>query len=371
MAFLQLNNIRKSWSTKIALDGVSFSAAEGEFIALLGPSGCGKTTLLRTIAGLEQADSGTISIKQREVNTLPPCERQLSMVFQNYALFPHLTVRENLLFGVKARGENKRDFATRLAEICQLMDLTPLLDRRPSQLSGGQQQRVALGRAIIARHKLCLMDEPLSNLDAKLRQTMRREIRTLQKNLQLTMLYVTHDQTEAMSMADHIVLLNDGRIEQTGTPNELYNQPASIFVAQFIGSPSMNIIPLLFDGVSHTLGYYKLVTDSVAKPLSLGLRAESISITAVNDGKITASILNHEYMGADTLILCKPDMINQADNTNNIITVKIPGMRHFIEGSKVGLNWPDTMQYLFFTNDGQRCYAQETEFQPIVRRLAT
>lgn len=242
MSYLSLHHIHKAWGSKTALNNISFEVAEGDFIALLGPSGCGKSTMLRTIAGLESADSGAICFQQTDVTALPPSQRKLSMVFQSYALFPHLNVRENLLFGLRARGEDKRHFPARLADVSRLMELEPLLDRLPSQLSGGQQQRVALGRAVIANNKLCLMDEPLSNLDAKLRQSMRREIRAIQKKLGLTMLYVTHDQTEAMSMADKIILLNDGAIEQHDTPDNLYNNPASIFAAQFIGAPPMNII---------------------------------------------------------------------------------------------------------------------------------
>ncbi len=352
MSFLSLHNIGKVWGTKTALNDISFDVQEGEFIALLGPSGCGKSTMLRTIAGLEFADSGSIYLQQRDVTQLSPSQRKLSMVFQSYALFPHLKVRENLLFGLKARGEDKQQFARRLDEVAKLMELETLLDRLPSQLSGGQQQRVALGRAVIANNKLCLMDEPLSNLDAKLRQSMRREIRALQKKLGLTMIYVTHDQTEAMSMADKIILLNDGRIEQQDTPDNLYNNPETIFAAQFIGAPPMNILPLTQRGASHYLGELSLpvVHSYPTSSLCLGLRAEDIQLCAAEDTGLKGEVVSYEYMGSDTLVVCK---IAQCEA---LLTVKIPGMRHLTEGSSVGLSWPTSAQYFFATATGKRCY---------------
>ncbi len=351
MSHLSLHHITKRWGEKIALDDISFTAQEGSFVALLGPSGCGKSTLLRTIAGLETADHGSIHFKHVDITDLPPSQRKLSMVFQSYALFPHLNVRENLLFGLKARKEDKQTFAARLDEVSKLMELDTLLARLPSQLSGGQQQRVALGRAVIANNNLCLMDEPLSNLDAKLRQSMRREIRALQKKLGLTMLYVTHDQTEAMSMADSIILLNDGRIEQHGTPNELYNHPASIFAAQFIGAPPMNILPLQRQGAYHFLSH---LTSPVAEQqgeeaLSLGLRAEDIQLIAAEQAALTAHVISYEYMGADTLLAC------QLAGFAEPLTVKVPGMQHFSDGSVVGLQWSAARQYLFSSSSGQRC----------------
>ncbi|EIC85277.1 ABC transporter ATP-binding protein [Serratia sp. M24T3] len=351
MSFLSLHNIGKRWGTKTALGDISFEVQEGEFVALLGPSGCGKSTMLRTIAGLESADSGSIHLQQRDVTRLSPSQRKLSMVFQSYALFPHLNVRENLLFGLKARGENKQLFARRLEEVAKLMELETLLDRLPSQLSGGQQQRVALGRAVIANNKLCLMDEPLSNLDAKLRQSMRREIRALQKKLGLTMIYVTHDQTEAMSMADKIILLNDGRIEQQDTPDNLYNNPQTVFAAQFIGAPPMNILPLERRGVGHYLSDLgtPLVQNYLASTLSLGLRAEDIQLCAPENAELKAEVKSYEYMGSDTLVVCQMAQSQQS------LTVKIPGMRHLSEGCVVGLHWPTSAQYFFSTANGKRC----------------
>ncbi|MDI9275705.1 ABC transporter ATP-binding protein [Pantoea sp. EABMAA-21] len=357
MSHLSLHHITKAWGDKIALNDITFDAAEGSFVALLGPSGCGKSTLLRTIAGLETADRGEIHFKHDEITHLPPSQRKLSMVFQSYALFPHLNVRENLLFGLKARGEDKQTFTARLDDVSKLMELDKLLDRLPSQLSGGQQQRVALGRAVIANNNLCLMDEPLSNLDAKLRQSMRREIRALQKKLGLTMLYVTHDQTEAMSMADSIILLNDGHIEQQGTPNDLYNNPATVFAAQFIGAPPMNILPLHNKENRHYLSHLPAPVveqcDEVA--LSLGLRAEDIQLISPEHAALKARVISYEYMGADTLLVC------QLAGLSDAITVKVPGMQHFVEDSQVGLQWSATRQYLFSTTTGKRCLSAEQQ----------
>src|SRR6187401_1351765 len=242
MAEVRLAGITKTWGSSAAVENVSFSAPDGHLVALLGPSGCGKSTTLRLIAGLETATAGMISIAGRDVTALPPAKRGVSMVFQNYALFPHLSVAENILFGLKVRDVPRAERDARLKRAAGILGLDALLERKPSQLSGGQQQRVALGRAIVAETKVCLMDEPLSNLDAQLRQEMRREIRALQLKLGITMVYVTHDQTEAMSMADQVVLLNAGRIEQDAPPAELYARPASVFAARFIGTPPMNIV---------------------------------------------------------------------------------------------------------------------------------
>jgi indole-3-glycerol phosphate synthase/ABC-type proline/glycine betaine transport system ATPase subunit len=241
LSAIAAENLSKHWTTADgnvrAVDEVSFEFDEGTLNVLLGPSGCGKSTTLRLIAGLERADTGRIRIAGRDVTHLPPSQRNIAMVFQSYALFPHLTVSENIIFGLKVRKVASTDVMTRLKKVAELLGLEKLLDRKPSQLSGGQQQRVALGRAIIAEAPVCLMDEPLSNLDAQLRQEMRAEIRNLQRQLGITMVYVTHDQVEAMSMADRVVLLDKGRIEQNATPVELYESPANTFVARFIGTP--------------------------------------------------------------------------------------------------------------------------------------
>src|SRR3954451_7596570 len=271
MAEVRLVGIAKTWDSSIALENISFSAPDGHLVALLGPSGCGKSTTLRLIAGLEAVTAGSISIAGRDVTALPPAKRGVSMVFQNYALFPHLSVAENILFGLKVRNVPRVERDARLKRAAGILGLEALLERKPSQLSGGQQQRVALGRAIVAETRVCLMDEPLSNLDAQLRVEMRREIRALQHRLGMTMLYVTHDQIEAMTMADQVVLMRNGRIEQDAAPSALYERPATIFAASFVGTPPMNVIPAA------------LVPGTLASPpdgrarelLAIGIRPEN------------------------------------------------------------------------------------------------
>jgi sn-glycerol 3-phosphate transport system ATP-binding protein len=299
MAAVELRELTKSWGGTPAIDAVSFSAPTGRLVALLGPSGCGKSTTLRLIAGLESANGGTIRIANREVTDLPPAKRGVSMVFQNYALFPHLSVAENIVFGLKVRDVPRAEREARLKRAAGILGLEKLLERKPSQLSGGQQQRVALGRAIVAETPVCLMDEPLSNLDAQLRVEMRREIRALQRRLGMTMLYVTHDQVEAMTMADQVVLMRNGRIEQNAPPAELYERPASIFTARFVGTPPMNVIPAAAVAgaapalVAHAPGGHDL------GGLAMGVRAEAARLT---DAGVPASVVAVEYLGADTLL---------------------------------------------------------------------
>ena len=241
MATVRLDNIRKVYDNgKVAVAGASFTVADGELLVLVGPSGCGKTTLLRAIAGLENVTSGTIGIDGRTVNDLAPRERDIAMVFQNYALYPHMTVAGNLAFGLKLRGHARAEIEKRVADAARMLGLEDLLQARPRQLSGGQRQRVALGRALVREPKVFLLDEPLSNLDAKLRAAMRVEIARLHHRLGATMIYVTHDQIEAMTLGQRIVVLNDGEVQQIDTPMRLYEQPANLFVAGFLGSPAMN-----------------------------------------------------------------------------------------------------------------------------------
>jgi sn-glycerol 3-phosphate transport system ATP-binding protein len=308
MSAIVARGLAKHWTTAEgsvrAVDDVSFAFDPGTLNVLLGPSGCGKSTTLRLLAGLEAADAGRVEIDGRDVTGLTPSARNISMVFQSYALFPHLDVAENIVFGLRVRKVAAAERDARLAKVAQLLGLAPYLARKPSQLSGGQQQRVALGRAIIAETPVCLMDEPLSNLDAQLRAEMRQEIRALQTRLRITMVYVTHDQVEAMSMADRVVLLDKGRIEQDGTPAELYEAPANVFVARFIGTPPMNLLPL----VAGRGGAVVAGTDGpVMMPAAcaggmLGVRPEHIAI-AFEDG-LRAGVANVEYLGADSLVTC-------------------------------------------------------------------
>jgi len=242
MASVSFQNVQKSFGATKVIHGVGFDIQDGEFMVLVGPSGCGKSTLLRTLAGLEEITGGTIAIDGHVVNDMESKDRDIAMVFQSYALYPHMTVRENMGFSLRLRRADQKVTAERVAQAAKILNLEPYLERYPKELSGGQRQRVAMGRAIVRDPKVFLFDEPLSNLDAKLRVAMRAEIKALHQRLKTTTVYVTHDQIEAMTMADRIVVMHDGRIEQIGTPLELYDRPANLFVAQFIGSPAMNVV---------------------------------------------------------------------------------------------------------------------------------
>src|SRR5690606_11616686 len=273
----------------------------------------------------------------RDVTRLPPAKRRISMVFQSYALFPHLSVRENILFGVKVRREPTSSRTARLARVSELLGLSALLDRKPSQLSGGQQQRVALGRAIIAETPVCLMDEPLSNLDAKLRQEMRREIRALQRKLGMTMVYVTHDQTEAMSMADQVVLLDAGRVVQDAPPAELYAHPATVFAARFIGTPPMNVLPL------------GLVDADAPRGVLVGVRPEHVSLA--RGGRLRTVVQSAEYFGADTIVTCS---LPGAGPDVDTVAARVPGRLSVAAGEGVWLDWNDEDQHFFDAASGRR-----------------
>lgn len=285
MGSLALKNITKSFGQVDVIKGVDLEVQDGELVIFVGPSGCGKSTLLRIIAGLEDASGGHVEIDGAEVNTTPPSKRGIAMVFQTYALYPHLTVRDNMSLGLKQAKHPAAHIAERVDFASKMLSLEPYLDRRPAELSGGQRQRVAIGRAVVRKPKLFLFDEPLSNLDAALRVNTRLEIARLHRELGATMVYVTHDQTEAMTLADRIVVLNAGRIEQVGTPMELYNDPANLFVAGFIGSPQMNFIEAA-----------RLGRDDAK---TIGIRPEHISIVA-EGGDIEGRVSHIEHLGADT-----------------------------------------------------------------------
>jgi sn-glycerol 3-phosphate transport system ATP-binding protein len=308
-------------------------------LVLLGPSGCGKSTTLRLIAGLEQVSGGRVLIGGEDVTDRPPARRRLSMVFQSYALFPHLTVAENIVFGLRVRRVPAAERRARLTRVADLLGLDGLLARKPSQLSGGQQQRVALGRAIIAETAVCLMDEPLSNLDAQLRLEMRREIRSLQQKLGITMVYVTHDQTEAMSMADQVILLREGRVEQDASPAELYARPATIFAARFIGTPPMNILTLA-DGaggavIAGTQG--PVVLPGRGAGLSLGVRPEDIRLAP--EGGLRATVAAVEYLGADSILSCAIG--------GQGLAVRAPGRVDLAPGAPVHLAWNKDATHVF------------------------
>jgi sn-glycerol 3-phosphate transport system ATP-binding protein len=339
MSDIVLDNITKQFGTAApAVQNISFTVEAGTFTVLLGPSGCGKSTTLRMIAGLDTPTSGRIRIGGKDVTDLPPARRKIAMVFQSYALFPHLSVRENILFGLRVRKEPASQFKPRLAKVASLLGLEALLDRKPSQLSGGQQQRVALGRAVISEAPVCLMDEPLSNLDAQLRHEMRREIRALQQKLGITMVYVTHDQTEAMSMADRVVLLNGGHIEQNDTPDRLYGTPSTEFSARFIGTPPMNVLTL--DPQTRQLGRVAggALTDVPEQAAKLGIRPEHIQITAT-DG-LPAVVEAVEYFGADSIVACTL-------GANTGVAVRVAGHLRAAPGEKIALRWDAAHQHFF------------------------
>jgi multiple sugar transport system ATP-binding protein len=288
MASVTLSGVRKSFGSTEVLHGVDVGVEDGEFCVLVGPSGCGKSTLLRMIAGLEEISAGRIAIGERVVNGVAPKERDIAMVFQNYALYPHMTVYDNMAFSLKLAGESREETRVRVEEAALILGLMEYLRRYPRQLSGGQRQRVAMGRAIVRKPQVFLFDEPLSNLDAKLRVSMRTEIKALHQRLKTTSVYVTHDQIEAMTMADRIVVMNAGRVEQAGSPLELYDDPSNLFVAGFIGSPAMNFVPERRNG----------------RDVLLGVRPEHLDIAG--DG-LRAEVIVVEPTGADTQIFCKVD----------------------------------------------------------------
>ncbi len=290
---VRLRDLAKTFGAASVLDRLNLDVSGGDFTVLLGGSGCGKTTCLRLIAGLETPDSGRIVIGDRDVTDLRPAARGVAMVFQSYALFPHLSAGENIVFGLRARRVARAERDRRLARAADILGLTGLLDRKPGQLSGGQQQRVALGRTIVNEAPVCLMDEPLSNLDAQLRAEMRRELVSLQRRLGLTMVLVTHDQAEAMSMADRVVVMRAGRVEQAGPPAEIYDRPATTFVAGFIGAPPMNLLPLeQLDG---------LTPPGVS--LIAGVRPEDLTLAWPSAPLVLELLVSHrEYLGGDTVL---------------------------------------------------------------------
>ena len=314
---------------------------------LVGPSGCGKSTLLRIIAGLEKISSGTLMLDGKIANEMPPKDRNLSMVFQNYALYPHMTVRDNILFGLDVRKVPKSEQKERLAEAAEMLGLTEYLSRKPRELSGGQRQRVALARSVCSHSPICLMDEPLSNLDAKLRGHMRTEIRRIQRQLGLTVIYVTHDQVEAMTMGDRIMVLHDGKVQQTGTPLELYNAPANTFVAGFIGSPQMNIAEAELSGSTLVLNHSLAVplTESERRSLpegsrwNIGVRPEQIELAAPGSAAAcTATLCSTEMMGNETQVLFSVGA--------HTFTARWPG-QYLLEGGRAirVLLSPDTFHF--------------------------
>jgi sn-glycerol 3-phosphate transport system ATP-binding protein len=326
-SFVVLKDVAKRWNGQLGVEGISLEIPEGSFTALLGPSGCGKSTTLRLLAGLELPDEGQIFIDGKDVTTSAASDRNLSMVFQSYALFPHLSVVENVVFGLKVRRVPKKERQEKLHRALEITGLLGYENRKPGELSGGQRQRVALARAIVAGQRLCLMDEPLSNLDAKLRNSVRKDIKKLQRDLGITVVYVTHDQTEAMSMADTVVLMRDGHIQQVGTPENLYNSPNNTFVAEFVGAPPMALI-----GTDALSGFEHGKT--------IGVRAENIKIVPKGEGRLSCTVNESEFLGSETLI-----GLNHVDAAG--LCVLKPGLSMMSEGDQIDITFSDEHLYVF------------------------
>ena len=349
MANLILRNVSKAFGTTDVIKSVNLEVSHGEFVVFVGPSGCGKSTLLRLITGLEEVTDGQIIIEDRDVTYLKPSKREVAMVFQSYALFPHLSVAENIGFGLKLSKVPKDEISARVNEVASILRVENLLARKPRQLSGGQRQRVAIGRSIIRQPKVFLFDEPLSNLDAALRVVMRIEITRLHQNLGATMIYVTHDQTEAMTLADRIVVLNEGRIEQVGSPLKLYENPINRFVAGFIGSPAMNFIKGTIDTDDNKaiarLGPYAM---EVSKPtlkqgmeIEVGIRPEHIAIVSPEEGTLTAAVEIIEKLGVESMLYLKTDA------SEDLLTVRTDPKHTIRTGDRLGLKLPESELHFF------------------------
>jgi len=351
MAEVSLSNVTKHFGAVSIIKGIDLEIADGEFCVFVGPSGCGKSTLLRMVAGLEDISSGQLRIGGRDMTRVGPSDRGVAMVFQSYALYPHMTVAENVGFGLRMTGHDKADIAARTATAAKMLQLDQLLDRKPGQLSGGQRQRVAIGRAIVRNPEVFLFDEPLSNLDAALRVQMRGEISRLHKDIGATMIYVTHDQVEAMTMADKIVVLSAGRIEQVGSPLELYHRPRNLFVAGFIGSPKMNFLSVetrpAADGIEVTLpggALLKLAGKlASAGKMTLGLRPEHASATGAGDAVLPARVQLAEHLGSETLFF-----VTLANGSE--MAVKADGLAPERPGDTLQIGFPARACHLFDAN---------------------
>jgi multiple sugar transport system ATP-binding protein len=348
---LQLRSVSKAFKSTVVLEAVDLEVGTQEFIAFLGPSGSGKTTLLRIIAGLETADSGEVILDERQIDTLPPGDRNVAMVFQSYALYPHMSVRENMAFGLRNAGVDKAEIEALIADAARVLEIEPLLDRKPAQLSGGQRQRVAIGRAIVKKPRLFLLDEPLSNLDAALRLRTRVELAQLRSRVEAGVIMVTHDQAEAMTLADRIVVFNDRRIQQVAAPMEIYLRPANKFVAQFVGSPAMSILPArLADGGEHaavTLGSGARIETRVPRAalpstasLEIGLRTEHVQVSDGAVGDLQAEVLLVERLGERSLVYARL-------GDGGEITAEDKGTSRLKAGDRVALSIDGAAAHLF------------------------
>ncbi|UEM19719.1 sn-glycerol-3-phosphate import ATP-binding protein UgpC [Skermanella mucosa] len=358
MAEVGIRGVRKTYAGGFeAIKGIDCAVGDGEFLVMLGPSGCGKSTLLRMVAGLETISAGEVSIGGRVVNDLEPKDRDIAMVFQNYALYPHMTVYDNMAYGLKIRGMSKSEIEERVHKAADILELRPFLDRRPRQLSGGQRQRVAMGRAIVREPKVFLFDEPLSNLDAKLRTQMRVEINRLQDRLGITSLYVTHDQVEAMTLADRMMVMNGGVAEQIGTPMEVYHRPASTFVAGFIGSPAMNFLParLTPAGVDLNGGHAVPLSEEMGmagaagREVTLGIRPEHLTLESGRGiGDIAVRVELVEALGADTVVHAR------LTSSGDPLLARLPGSARVATGDTLHFAITPGEVHLFDRQGGRR-----------------
>jgi sn-glycerol 3-phosphate transport system ATP-binding protein len=357
MATIALKDVRKNYGKSPVIHGVSLDVADGEFIVIVGPSGCGKSTLLRMVAGLEEITSGTIEIAGRVVNKLEPRERDIAMVFQSYALYPHMSVFDNMAYGLKIAGKSNAEIAERVGKAASMLELGAFLDRKPRALSGGQRQRVAMGRALVRDPAAFLFDEPLSNLDAKLRVQMRLEIKALQRAVGTTSLYVTHDQVEAMTLADRLVVMNAGIAEQIDTPMNVYLKPASIFVAGFIGSPPMNILnthlgndgrSIMIEGNRIDLGHDR--PQGAGKPLLFGVRPEHVAVTSADKADLVLTVAAVETLGADALAHC---LIGGGEGSSDFV-VRLPGTANIRGGERLPVVLDRNAFHIFDAKSRQR-----------------
>lgn len=347
MATVTLKNIKKSFGTTDVIHGIDMQIEDGEFIVIVGPSGCGKSTLLRMVAGLETVTSGEVLIGGERANEKEPMDRDIAMVFQNYALYPHMSVRQNMGYGLKIAGLPKDQINAKVEDAAELLQLSPLLDRKPRQLSGGQRQRVAMGRAIVREPAVFLFDEPLSNLDAKLRVQMRLEIKELQSKLGITALYVTHDQTEAMTMADRMIVMNAGIAEQIGTPLDVYENPGTVFAAQFIGSPAMNMFDAVVEDGQINLGGQTMAQAQLPNgSAKLGVRPEHFQPD--DTGPFALKVQLTEPLGANTLLH------GQLETTGDTITVSLPGVHAVAPGAIKRFRADPTAMHVFDAKTGAR-----------------
>ncbi|MEM1303150.1 MAG: sn-glycerol-3-phosphate ABC transporter ATP-binding protein UgpC [Pseudomonadota bacterium] len=345
MGAIKLEAVEKWFGAAQVIKGVDLDINDGEFVIFVGPSGCGKSTLLRMVGGLEETSRGAILIDGRDVTPEPPAKRGLTMVFQSYALYPHMSVRENMGFSLKTSGVPKAEIDEKVNAAAKVLKLDAYLDRRPKDLSGGQRQRVAIGRSIVREPTAFLFDEPLSNLDAALRVEMRYEIAKLHQSLGATMIYVTHDQVEAMTLADKIVVLEFGTIAQVGSPRELYERPANLFVAQFIGSPKMNVIPCATANGQYTLAGGRGGAFAGSKAAEhLGIRPEHITLGDAGSGALDGTVDVVEYLGADCFVILDCGPVGQ-------MTVRVGGETDLKPGQGVGLVFPEERLH-FFDSDG-------------------